>query len=310
VRALALRKSASPAGCPNRSSCSGFRGPGLTAWAGCSPPSNFARRLGGPRGGGPRAQPVSRRRERIQPRWSCATAAAGSPSSMPRLRGCGCAWCSLTASCTLTRHAVTTAPTLRCRARYAPRKPTNCARSASARAGFPTPTGRARPNPPKQLRSVVTRSGNWCAEHNAARLTVDSCQRLPLSIARRSLRSPGGPATRRAGGCRWSPRRTWAGSPLRVSKTRKWLAQSAVLWPGPAFVSSSKDDLMQMVASRRGGPIALLDLRPISAPFYPQDFDAYRFDPTALITSLDEAKATAQSLLSTFSGCVVGHHFS
>jgi hypothetical protein len=28
-----------------------------------------------------------------------------------------------------------------------------------------------------------------------------------------------------------------------------WLAQSAVLWPGPAFVSSSKDDLMQMVAS-------------------------------------------------------------
>ena len=53
-----------------------------------------------------------------------------------------------------------------------------------------------------------------------------------------------------------------------MGKTRKWLAQSAVLWPGPALVSSSKDDLMQMVASRRGGPIALVDLRPISAPFY------------------------------------------
>lgn len=53
---------------------------------------------------------------------------------------------------------------------------------------------------------------------------------------------------------------------------RRWLAQSAVLWPGPASVSSSKDDVMQMVVSRRGGPIAMLDLRPIAAPFYPNDF--------------------------------------
>jgi hypothetical protein len=88
-------------------------------------------------------------------------------------------------------------------------------------------------------------------------------------------------------------------APPGTGKTRRWLAQSAVLWPGPAFVSSSKDDLMQMVASRRAGPIALLDLRPITAPFYPADFVACRFDPTALISSLDEAKATAQSLLST-----------
>ena len=43
-------------------------------------------------------------------------------------------------------------------------------------------------------------------------------------------------------------------APPGTGKTRKWLAQSAVLWPGPAFVSSSKDDLMQMVASRRYGP--------------------------------------------------------
>jgi hypothetical protein len=42
-------------------------------------------------------------------------------------------------------------------------------------------------------------------------------------------------------------------APLGTGKTRKWSAQSAVLWPGPALVSSSKDDLMQMVASRRYG---------------------------------------------------------
>lgn len=98
-------------------------------------------------------------------------------------------------------------------------------------------------------------------------------------------------------------------APPGTGKTRKWLAQSAVLWPGPALVSSSKDDLMQMVASRRWGPIAMLDLRPISAPFYPQDFITYRFDPTALITSLDDAKATAQSLLSTKAVALSGTAF-
>src|ERR1700722_2311118 len=60
-------------------------------------------------------------------------------------------------------------------------------------------------------------------------------------------------------------------APPGTGKTRKWLAQSAVLWPGPALVSSSKDDLMQMVAARRYGPSALLDLRPIAAPYYPSD---------------------------------------
>jgi len=58
-------------------------------------------------------------------------------------------------------------------------------------------------------------------------------------------------------------------APPGTGKTRKWLAQSAVLWPAAALVSSSKDDLMQMVASRRYGRSALLDLRPIVAPYYP-----------------------------------------
>jgi len=98
-------------------------------------------------------------------------------------------------------------------------------------------------------------------------------------------------------------------APPGTGKTRRWLAQSAVLWPGPAFVSSSKDDLMQMVASRRAGPVALLDLRPIAVPYYPNDFVAYRFDPTTLITTLDDATATAQSLLSTSAVALSGSAF-
>src|SRR5690625_2542372 len=88
-------------------------------------------------------------------------------------------------------------------------------------------------------------------------------------------------------------------APPGTGKSRRWLAQSAVLCPGPALVSSSKDDLMQMVASRRSGPVALLDLRPIDAPFYPSDFTPFRFDPTTLIVTFDDVKAAAQSLLST-----------
>lgn len=98
-------------------------------------------------------------------------------------------------------------------------------------------------------------------------------------------------------------------APPGMGKTSKWLAQAAVLWPAPALVSSSKDDLMQMVASRRGGPIALIDLRPIIAPYYPNDFTPFRFDPTTLITSFDDAAATAQSLLSTSSVAMSGTSF-
>ncbi|GAC1399515.1 MAG: hypothetical protein NVSMB60_11820 [Mycobacterium sp.] len=98
-------------------------------------------------------------------------------------------------------------------------------------------------------------------------------------------------------------------APPGTGKTRKWLSQAAVLWPGPALVSSSKDDLMQMVASRRAGPAALLDLRPISAPYYPEDFVAHRFDPTELIATLDDASATAQSLLSTSAVALSGTAF-
>src|ERR1700739_4032966 len=87
-------------------------------------------------------------------------------------------------------------------------------------------------------------------------------------------------------------------APPGAGKTRRWLAQSAVLWPGPALVSSSKDDLMQMAASRRYGRSALLDLRPIDAPSYPAEFTRYRFDPTQLISTLEDAQTVAETLLS------------
>lgn len=98
-------------------------------------------------------------------------------------------------------------------------------------------------------------------------------------------------------------------APPGTGKTRKWLSQSAVLWPGPALVSSSKDDLMQMVASRRYGPAALLDLRPVSAPYYPKDFLSYRFDPTAWINTLDDAQGVAETLLSTSAVALSGNSF-
>jgi type IV secretion system protein VirD4 len=87
-------------------------------------------------------------------------------------------------------------------------------------------------------------------------------------------------------------------APPGTGKTRRWLAQGAVLWPGPAVVSSSKDDLMQMVATRRWGTAMLLDLRPIVPPLYPREFVVCRYDPTMLIRTLEDAQAAAETLLS------------
>ncbi|MFL0242636.1 type IV secretory system conjugative DNA transfer family protein [Mycobacterium sp. SMC-17] len=98
-------------------------------------------------------------------------------------------------------------------------------------------------------------------------------------------------------------------APPGTGKSRRWLAQSAILWPGSAVVSSSKDDLMQMVASRRPGKSALIDLRPINAPFYPKDFVSMAFDPTASITCMDDAEALTKSLLSTTSISLSGSTF-
>jgi len=120
-----------------------------------------------------------------------------------------------------------------------------------------------------EYRSPVTPFGGWVTHHKLARL-------VPLQTAPHILGL----------------------APPGTGKTRRWLAQSAVLWPGPAVVSSSKDDLMQMVSSRRWGTAMLLDLRPITPPHYPREFNCCRYDPTALITTLEDAQAAAETLLS------------
>jgi type IV secretion system protein VirD4 len=53
-----------------------------------------------------------------------------------------------------------------------------------------------------------------------------------------------------------------------------------------------------MVASRRWGPGMLLDLRPITPPHYPDEFTPCRYDPTCLVTALEDAQAAAETLLS------------
>ncbi len=120
-----------------------------------------------------------------------------------------------------------------------------------------------------EYRPPVTPFGGWVTDHRLNRL-------VPLETAPHILGL----------------------APPGTGKTRRWLAQSAVLWPGPAVVSSSKDDLMQMVSSRRWGPAMLLDLRPITPPSYPNEFTPCRYDPTALIRTLEDAQAAAETLLS------------
>jgi type IV secretion system protein VirD4 len=118
-------------------------------------------------------------------------------------------------------------------------------------------------------RRPITPFGGWVTDHRTGRL-------VPLETAPHILGL----------------------APPGTGKTRRWLSQSAVLWPGPAVVSSSKDDLMQLVASRRWGEAMLLDLRPITPPHYPSAFTPCRYDPTALITRLEDAQAAAETLLS------------
>ena len=117
-------------------------------------------------------------------------------------------------------------------------------------------------------RPAITPFGGWVTDHQTGRL-------VPLETAPHILGL----------------------APPGTGKTRRWLSQSAVLWPGPAVVSSSKDDLMQMVASRRWGKAMLLDLRPITPPHYPSAFTRCRYDPTVLISALEDAQGVAETML-------------
>lgn len=86
-------------------------------------------------------------------------------------------------------------------------------------------------------------------------------------------------------------------APTETGKTRRILAPAAVLWTaGPCVVVSSKDDLFKLVMSRRYGPSGLIDLRPDYDTNYP-DIQMLSFDPTALITTPDQAVTAANTMM-------------
>lgn len=86
-------------------------------------------------------------------------------------------------------------------------------------------------------------------------------------------------------------------APTETGKTRRILAPAAVLWGGPAVVVSSKDDLMQYVMERRYGPRALVDLRPIPMPVYPEGVRMLTYDPTMAILTPYEALTVAETIM-------------
>ena len=63
------------------------------------------------------------------------------------------------------------------------------------------------------------------------------------------------------------------------------------------MVVSSKDDLMQYVMERRWGPKALLDLRPLKSPVYPEGVVPNIYDPTVTIDSPYEAPTVAETIM-------------
>jgi len=81
-----------------------------------------------------------------------------------------------------------------------------------------------------------------------------------------------------------------------VGKTRRVLVPMTVMWGGPAVAVSSKDDLMQLVMERRWGPKALIDLRPIASPVYPEGLKRFSYDPTSTITTPMEALTVAETI--------------
>ena len=86
-------------------------------------------------------------------------------------------------------------------------------------------------------------------------------------------------------------------APTETGKTRAVLAPATVLWGGPAVCVSSKDDLMWLVCQRRWGPKQVIDLRPDYSPVYPAAAQVRSFDPTALISTPDQAVTAANTMM-------------
>ena len=94
-----------------------------------------------------------------------------------------------------------------------------------------------------------------------------------------------------------APAHILVSAPTETGKTRGVLAPASVLWGGPAVCVSSKDDLMWLVCQRRWGPKQVIDLRPDYSPVYPPDAQVRSFDPTALISTPDQAVTTANTMM-------------
>ena len=89
-------------------------------------------------------------------------------------------------------------------------------------------------------------------------------------------------------------------APTRTGKTRRLLAPAAVLHPGPLVAVSSKEDLAELVLTRRCfGPTGVIDLRPEKTLVWPQGVTRMVSDPTLSITSADEALTVAETMLAT-----------
>lgn len=89
-------------------------------------------------------------------------------------------------------------------------------------------------------------------------------------------------------------------APTRTGKTRRLLAPAAVLHPGPLVAVSSKEDLAELVLTRRCfGPTGVIDLRPEKALVWPSGVTPMTTDPTTSITSGTEALTVAETMLAT-----------
>ncbi|MGH3556054.1 MAG: type IV secretory system conjugative DNA transfer family protein [Mycobacterium sp.] len=89
-------------------------------------------------------------------------------------------------------------------------------------------------------------------------------------------------------------------APTRTGKTRRILAPAAVLHPGPAVCVSSKEDLAELVLTKRCfGVTGVIDLRPEKTLVWPAGVRAMVTDPTRAITSPHEALTVAETMLAT-----------
>jgi TraM recognition site of TraD and TraG len=89
-------------------------------------------------------------------------------------------------------------------------------------------------------------------------------------------------------------------APTRTGKTRRILAPAAVLHPGPVVCVSSKEDLAELVLTKRGlGLTAVIDLRPQKTLAWPVGVRTMVTDPTRSITAPEEALTVAEVMLAT-----------